>query len=194
MKRLILQEFVSLDGLVAGSNDSVDFIPKATQGDRSFGVEQLNMIGSVDTMLLGSVTYRMFAEYWPRVTEGDEKEFADRFNAMPKIVFSRRIDRAPWGKWQEAKVVKTGAVEEVAKLKQRDGKDMIIFGSISVAQSLMNEGLIDEYRLVVCPVVLGNGRPLFREHVDQTEMKLQEAKPFDRGEVLLTYQAANAGV
>lgn len=86
MRNVILQEFVSLDGLAAGPNDSVDFIPAATRGDRSFGQQQFSLIDSIDTILLGRVTYRMFAEYWPKVTEGDDKPFADKLNAIPKIV------------------------------------------------------------------------------------------------------------
>jgi dihydrofolate reductase len=190
MRKVILQEFVTLDGLAAGPNDSVDFVPNATQGDQSFGLEQLRLMEKIDTILLGSKTYRMFAEYWPKVTEGTEKEFADKLNAMPKIVFSKKLDRAPWGNWNEAKVVSNTAADEVAKLKQEPGKDIVIWGSISVAQSLMNESLIDEYRLVVCPVVLGDGRSLFRDKLDKTEMKFVEAKTFDRGAVLLKYSAA----
>jgi dihydrofolate reductase len=192
MRKVILQEFVTLDGLAAGKHDSVDFVPHATQGDRSFGLEQLQLIETIDTILLGSVTYRMFSEYWPNVTKGEEKAFAERLNATPKIVFSRTLERAPWGKWDEATIVRTTAANEVAKLKQRAGKDLIIWGSISVAQSLMNEEMIDEYRLVVCPVVLGDGRPLFRDKVDRCEMKLLAARTFDRGAVLLKYTAANA--
>ena len=189
MRNVILQEFVTLDGLAADSNNSVDFIPAATQGDQSFGQQQLGFMDSIDTILLGRVTYRMFAEYWPEVTSGDDKQFADKLNAIPKIVFSKTLDRAPWGKWGDAKIVRKSAAEEVAKLKQGSGKDMVIWGSISLAQSLMVEGLIDEYQLVVCPVVLGSGKPLFRGKLDSA-MKLRKTKSFDRGTVLLAYQAA----
>ena len=186
MRKVILQEFVSVDGLAAGPNDSVDFVPAATQGDQSFGREQLGFIDSLDTMLLGRVTYEMFAGYWPDVTSGEDKEFADKLNAMPKIVFSKTLDRAPWGKWDEAKVVRSDAAEEVAKLRQQSGKDMILWGSISVAQSLMDAGLIDEYRLVVCPLVLGDGKPLFRDR-SSLGMKLLKSTAYDRGAVQLVY-------
>jgi dihydrofolate reductase len=189
MRRVILQEFVSVDGLAAGPNDSVDFVPKTTRGDQSLGREQLQLIDVVDMILLGRVTYQMFSEYWPKVTEGDEKAFADKLNAMPKIVFSKQLDRAPWGDWNEAKVVRHSAASEVAQLKQQAGKDMVIWGSISVAQSLMHDRLIDEYRLVVCPLALGSGRPLFRDQADMLEMTFLEARTFDRGAVLLKYRA-----
>ena len=186
MRRLILQEFVSLDGLANGPNESVDFVPRATKGDHRFGLEQMKLLESIDTILLGSVTYRMFAGYWPNVTAGDEKAFADKLNSTPKVVFSNTLDRAPWGSWEDARIVKKSPATEVTRLKQQPGKHIVLWGSISVAQSLMNEKLIDEYRLVVCPVVLGEGRPLFREG-EAYEMRLQEAKTFDCGAVLLNY-------
>lgn len=188
MRKVILQEFVTLDGLAAGPNGSVDFIPDATRGDQSFGQRQLGFIDTVDAILLGRVTYRMFADYWPKVTTGEDKPFADRLNATPKIVFSKTLARAPWGEWDDAQVVSQGAAEEVMKLKQQPGKDMVMWGSITLAQSLMREGLIDEYQLVVCPVVLGNGRPLFRDKVDALDMSFLEARTFDMGSVLLKYQ------
>jgi dihydrofolate reductase len=190
MRKVILQEFVSLDGLAAGPNDSVDFIPASSAGDHSFGRQQMAFIDSIDAMLLGRVTYQMFAGHWPNVTSGDDKPFADKLNAMPKIVFSRTLDRAPWGKWDDARIVRSSAAKEVVKLKQSSGKGMVIWGSISLAQSLMSEGLIDEYQLVVCPVVLGSGKPLFRD-TDSLNMKLLKTKSFDRGTVLLAYAAEN---
>jgi dihydrofolate reductase len=190
MRKVILQEFVTLDGLAAGRSDSVDFVPASTQGDQSFGRQQLAFMDSIDRILLGRVTYTMFAGYWPEVTSGEDKPFADKLNAIPKIVFSRSLDRAPWGKWDDATIVKSSAAKEVAKLKQGSGKDMVIWGSISLAQSLTSEGLIDEYQLIVCPVVLGSGKPLFRDKADSFEMRLLRTTSFDRGTVLLAYTAA----
>lgn len=193
MRNVILQEFVTLDGLAAGPNDSVDFVPASTKGDQSFGQRQMGFMDSIDTILLGRVTYTMFAGHWPNVTSGEDKPFADKLNAIPKIVFSKTLDRAPWGRWDDAKIVKKDATKELAKLKQGPGENMVIWGSISLAQSLMNEGLIDEYQLVVCPVVLGRGKPLFRETVGSLDMKLLETRSFDRGAVLLAYTATKAG-
>ena len=192
MRKVILQEFVSLDGLAAGANDSVDFVAAATQGDQSFGQRQLAFMDSIDLILLGRVTYTMFAGSWPKVTSGEDKQFADELNAIPKVVFSRSLDRAPWGSWNDAKIVKNSAAKEVAKLRQGSGKDMVIWGSISLAQSLMNEGLIDEYQLVVCPIVLGSGKPLFRDKVDSFATTLLSTESFDRGAVLLAYTGAKA--
>lgn len=187
MRKVILQEFVSLDGRAAGPNDSVDFIPASTKGDRSFGQGQMALLDTIETILLGRVTYQMFAGYFPLVTEGDDKAFADKLNAIPKIVFSQTLTQAPWGKWDDATIVRRSPTQEVTALKQQSGKDIVIWGSISVAQSLITEGLIDEYRLVVCPVVLGSGRPLFRDKGDALGMTLLETKAHDRGSVLLKY-------
>jgi len=187
MRKVVLQEFVSIDGLVAGPNDSVDFIPASTQGDASFGREQSALMDRIDTLLLGRVTYDMFAGFWPNVTEGPEKEFADKFNAVSRVVFSKTLEHAPWGKWNEGRIVRDSAVEEVARLKQQPGKDMLISGSISIAQSLIAESMVDEYRLVLCPVVLGSGRPLFRDNAAPSSMRLLSASALDRGAVSLIY-------
>jgi dihydrofolate reductase len=187
MKKVILQEFVSLDSLAAGPNDSVDFIPASTTGDERFGDRQSAFMDSIDTILLGRVTYEMFSQYWPKVTSGDEKPFADKLNAIPKVVFSSTLKRAPWGDWEDARLFSGSAAGEVAQLRQQSGKDMVIWGSISLAQSLMSERLIDEYQLVICPVVLGSGRPLFGDRLQGSNMTLRNTESFDRGHVLLTY-------
>ena len=192
MRKVVLQACVSIDGLAAGPNDGIDFIPASTQGDPSFGREQVALMDTIDTLLLSRVTYGMFAGFWPNVTEGAEKEFADKFNAVPKVVFSKTLKRAPWGKWNEGRVVRGSAVEEVARLKQQSGKDMLISGSLSIAQSLILENMVDEYRLVLCPVVLGSGRPLFRDNAGSIPMKPLKASTLDRGAVSLIYNPRDA--
>lgn len=187
MRKVIVQEFMSLDGYVAGLNGSVDFIPASTAGDRTFGTEQVALFGTIDTLILGRITYGMFSGYWPNVSQGEEVEFADKFNGVPKIVFSKTLDIAPWGNWEPARVVRTDASEEVAKLKRGAGKDMLVSGSISIAQSLIDRHLVDEYRLILCPIVLGDGRPLF-EDTRELKLKLGKATPLSRGGVSLIYE------
>ncbi len=184
MKRVIVQEFATVDGFVAGPGDSVDFIGASVGGDPTFGRNQLDFIASTDTMLLGRVTYGMFAAYWPNVTEGDDKEFAGHLNAMRKIVFSASLDRAPWGDFPEAEIVRTSAADKIAALKKEPGPNMVVWGSITLAQSLAREGLVDEYQLIICPVALGSGRTLFREHAGLTLLK---SRTFDSGAALLAY-------
>jgi len=191
MRRVILQEFVSANGLASGPNDAVDFVPAATQGDRSFGDRQLAFMDSLDTMLLGRVTYEMFAGYWPSVTSGDDKPFADKLNALHKVVVSTSLARAPWGngKWDDARIVKDDVAKAVTALKREPGKDIVLWGSLTLAQSLMADNLIDEYQLIVLPVVLPEGRPLFAER-RALGLRLADTRSFDRGGVLLAYTTA----
>lgn len=189
MRKLILQEFVTLDGRVAGPEGEVDFVPATTQGDAAFGKRQLAFMDAIDTILLGRVTYQIFSQYWPQVTSGDDKPFADKLNRIPKIVFSRTLEAAPWGDFDAAKLVRDRAEEAVANLKEAPGKGMVIWGSVSIARSLLAEELIDEFQIVVCPTVLGPGRPLFPEGADPLDLKLLGTESFDRGGVLLRYAA-----
>jgi dihydrofolate reductase len=189
MRNVVVQEFISVDGLVAGPKESVDFIPASTQGDATFGREQVALIETVDTLLLGRATYAMFAGFWPNVSEGAEKEFADKFNALSKVVFSKTLERAPWGKWTAGRIVRSNPVEEVRQLKEQAGKDLLLSGSISIAQALIDDNLLDEYRLVQCPIVLGSGRRLFRDGIQSMKMKMVKATPLDRGGVSLVYSS-----
>jgi dihydrofolate reductase len=192
MRRVILQEFVTLNGLAAGPDGSVDFIPASTRGDQRFGREQLVLMETVDTMLLGRVTYLMFAAHWPNVNAGEEQPFADRLNALHKIVFSRTLDAAPWGAREEASVVSGGPVEEITRLRQESGKDMVVWGSLSLAETLIRHNLVDEYRLVVCPIALSGGRALFNETVTPLRMMLVDVQPLDLGAVSLKYVPPHA--
>ena len=186
-RKLIVQEFVSLDGLAAGPDDDVGFVPASMQGDQRFGQEQVALVNECDTLVLGRVTYQMFKGYWPGVVkEGDERVFADKFNGLSKIVFSTTLDRAPWGTWPEARVVHRSPSEEVAELKERPGKHMFLSGSPSIVQPLLRANLIDELRLVVCPVVLGSGKKLF-DRAPARPLSLLDVNRMDRGAVLLRY-------
>ena len=189
MRRVILQEFVSVDGLAAGPGGDVGFVPAANQGDRSFGDRQMDFIDSVDTMLLGRVTYEMFAQHWPRATSGEDAAYAGKLNALGKVVFSKTLDRAPWGDFDDARIVSSDAADEVRKLKEQPGKDMVVWGSLSLAQALTRAGVVDETQLIVCPVVLGSGRSLFGDGVvDHADLELTATRSFDRGSVLLAYR------
>lgn len=187
MRKIILQEFVTLDGMAAESDGDTKFIPGSLQGDKGFQKEQEKLIESTNTMLIGRKTYELFLEYWPEVKEGEEKEFADKLNSMDKIVVSSTLESAPWGDWEAARVVSGRAEEELAKLKEQPGSDMLIWGSISLSQSLINAGLIDEIRIVTCPLVLGEGRPFFGDKIGSLDLKLKDAKTFDSGAVEARY-------
>jgi len=194
MRKVILQEFVSLDGLAAGPDGSVDFVPASVAGDQSFGQRQLDFMQSIDAILLGRVTYGMFSQYWPNVTSGEDREFAERINAIPKVVFSSTLQDAPWGSFEPARLVREDAASEVRKAKQESGRDMVVWGSISLARSLTRSEGIDEYQLIICPVVLGTGRSVFGDLQDSLPMSLVSTRSFDRGAVLLAYERGGGGV
>ena len=124
-----------------------------------FSIEQLKTAGM---LLFGRVTYQGMAQYW----SAEKGEIADFMNNIPKVVFSRTLEKADWN---NTRLVKTNAEEEVAKLKQQPGKDLFIFGSANLSATLTQKGLIDEYRLGINPIVLGGGNPLFKPNRTEHE-------------------------
>jgi dihydrofolate reductase len=182
MRRVVVQQFVTLDGYAAGPSGELDFVTEtgaaADPTSGPFVEAQLAFIESLDTILLGAVTYRMFAAYWPEQTT-ETQAIADALNATPKIVFSSTLESAPWGSWEPARVVSGSAAEEVRRLKAEPGKDMVVWGSLTLSDSLMREGLIDEYRLQVCPFVLGRGKRLFEDGLETQRLTLLETTTYD---------------
>jgi dihydrofolate reductase len=189
MARLIVQEFVSVDGLAAGRNDSVDFIPAGTEGNAELEEHQMRFLDSVGTIVLGRATYEMFAAYWPDV-EGDDKPFGEKLNAIPKVVFSRALAEAPWGSWEPATISTDDPRDEIPRLRDAADRDLVVWGSLRLVQSLAEAGLVDEYQLWVLPVVLGDGRRLFGDGVGSTTLRLLEARSTTKGATLLRYEAA----
>lgn len=185
MRKLIVQEYASLDGFVADATGGLAFTRPYARG-KEIDADASRFLGSIDMIILGEVTYHIFANIWPDRTNNDTS-IADALNAMPKLVFSQKLAQAPWGKWKAAKVIAGRAEEEITALKQQPGKDMVVWGSISLAQSLMKAGLVDEYQLLVCPVALGEGRKLFTTDT-ATTMKLIETKAFESGLALMRYE------
>jgi dihydrofolate reductase len=134
----------------------------------------------VGTLLFGRATYEGMADYWPKATGAT----ADFMNRVPKLVFSRTLDTATWN---NARLVRRDAAEEVAELKRGSGKDLFVFGSAKLCDSLMRAGLFDEYRVCVAPVVLGTGVPLFKPGAPRLDLTLLEARPLSTGGVILRY-------
>ncbi|MDF2454610.1 MAG: reductase [Cytophagaceae bacterium] len=188
MRKLILEEWISLDGYAADKNGQLDFFP-STEANQFSDQDQLKFLESIDTMLLGRVTYHLFADFWPTATT-DKEIIADKLNSLSKIVFSNTLTDAPWGRWTAAQVMKGDAVEEVKKLKAQEGKDMVLWGSLSLAQSLIKANQIDEYHLQICPTAIGGGRLLFPDLSHYAQMKLIQSKVYDSGVVALHYQPA----
>src|SRR5258705_13768016 len=139
MRKLILEEWVSLDGYVADKNGQLDFFTNLTPEENKYSdSDQLKFLETIDTILLGRKTYELFVDFWPGATI-DKEAIADKLNETKKIVFSNTITNAPWGKWKDAEIINGVANSAIKKLKTLPGKDMVMWGSISLAQSLMNE-------------------------------------------------------
>jgi len=185
MRRVIVQEWVTIDGFAAGENDELDFMPAQFSSKSKNSVEhnQLEFMQTIDTMLLGLKTYQMFEAYWPP----SKDSIADGLNALTKYVFSETLEQAPWGDSEEATIIKTDAEKRIAKLKEGAGKDIVIWGSLSLVQSLFNSDIIDEYQFFLCPSVLGKGRKLFTSDSRILNLHLLESKTFEDGCILLRY-------
>jgi dihydrofolate reductase len=187
MRKLIIQEWISLDGYIADKNGNLDFFTSINPESNKYSDEdQLKFLEGIDTILLGRKTYQLFVDFWP--TAASEKEIiADKLNETRKIVFSNSLDKAPWGNWPDLEIIGGRAEDAIRKLKMKEGKDIVVWGSISLAQSLMKQNLIDEYHLQLCPTAIGGGRPLFPEAGSYRNMKLIELKQYTTGLIFLRY-------
>lgn len=186
MRRLILEEWLSLDGFAEDQDGKLDFFP-ASETDKFSDRDQLKFLDSVDTILLGRRTYELFVEFWPTATT-DKEIIADRLNTLLKLVFSNTLSQAAWGEWRPAQVIRGDAVTEIERLKAQDGKDMVLWGSLSLAQDLIAADLIDEYHLQICPTVVGGGRRLFPSVQGYAHLKRVGVRTYDTGVVALHYE------
>jgi dihydrofolate reductase len=184
MRKLFWQMNVTLDGFMEGPNRELDY----TAGfvDQDFDRYATNMLKSIDAILLGRRTYQLFAGYWPTASGPD----AERMNALPKLVFSRTLKEV---EWNNSRLAKGNVAEEVVRLKRQPGQDLALFGSADLASSFIRLGLIDEYRTLVTPVVLGSGTPMFKDIKDRIPLKLLKATTWSSGIAALYYQPQPAG-
>lgn len=182
MRKVIVSNYVTIDGFFAGPNGELDWFIWDDEMAK-FSTDQLKTMG---TILLGRVTYQLFADYWPTPSAYKENPIiAPMMNELPKIVFSSTLNRA---EWNNSMVVKENIAEEISKLKKQPGKDMVIFGSGTIVSAFAKLGLIDLYRLIVNPVVLGSGKPLFKGLDNKLKLKLLNAKALGSGNVILEYE------
>ncbi len=180
MRRLFVSNLSTLDGFFEGPNQEFNFFVP----DHDFFEYAKEMLRSVDTILFGRTTYLHMASHWP---SAPKEEIADQMNSLAKIVFSSTLDQA---EWNNTRLVKTDAADEVRKLKQQPGKDIVILGSAALASSLLQAGLIDEYRVILIPLLLGNGNPLFQGIKHKLNLKLTHTKQLASGVVVLYYETA----
>jgi dihydrofolate reductase len=178
VRKVIVSENLTLDGIM----EAPEKWAFQYQGDDIAEVNKAQMLAS-DALLLGRVTYEVFAGYWPLQTN-DETGIADYLNRTPKFVVSSTLKKV---EWSNTTIIQENLAKEVTNLKQQIGKDIVVTGSATLIQSLMQDDLIDEYRLWVHPIVLGDGKRLFQDGSD-TKLKLVDTKTFSSGVVLLRYQ------
>ncbi len=181
MRKIVAGLFISLDG-VFEAPDQWHFPYFNDEMGEAVGAQ----MAAADTMLLGRVTYQEFAGFWPQ--QGDDVEFADVMNNTPKLVVSTTLDSVD--EWQNSTLVTGDVADELTAIKQQPGKDIAITGSGTLVRSLLRDGLLDELRLLVHPIVVGSGKRLFTDSGDQTPLELVDSKTFSTGVLSLTYRPA----
>ena len=191
MGKVVVSQFVTVDGVIEdpGGSEGWDRGGWAFQFDRGPDGDKfkLDEVMDAEALLLGRVTYEGFAEAWP----SREGEFADKFNNMPKYVVSTTLEDP---EWSNSTVIKGDIAEEVSKLKGQPGGDILVNGSAQLVGTLVEHDLVDEYRLMVFPVVLGSGKRLFGETSDKKSLRLTGSQPVGPdGVIVLTYEPVPAG-
>ena len=183
MRKLVAFNSVTLDGYFTDANGDMSWAHKNDPEWNEFTAENAKGGG---TLLFGRITYELMVSFWPTpAAMQNMPEVAEGMNNLPKVVFSRTLDQASWN---NTRLVKSGLVEEVRKMKNEDGEDMVILGSGSIVSQLSEHGLIDEYQMVVNPIVLGKGRTMFESLNKRLPMKRTRTRTFENGNVLLCYQ------
>jgi len=185
MRKLSVFNSVSLDGYFSGENGDIQWA-HAAQPDNEFGAFVEENARGGGELLMGRKTYDLMVKYWPTAdARQSDPVVAERMNNLPKVVFSRTLDRADWN---NTRVVKGDLAAEVRKMKEAPGEDMVILGSGSIVSALTKAGLIDEYQFVVVPVVLGKGRTMFEGVSEKVTLRQTKSKTFSNGNVFLSYE------
>ena len=193
MRRVIVSNVMSLDGFVSGPKGELDwFVYAGFVKGTEFGEYVRALIRSVGAILLGRLTYEEFSSYWP-TAKNDDPVITERMNNLPKFVFSRSLEKVAWGDWGTAKLVKEDASAMVSRMKQEPGRDMVVYGSATLVSALMKAELIDEYQLFLYPIVLGSGRPEFKDLNERHSLRLVDVNRFKSGIVKLIYQPLSRG-
>lgn len=186
MRKLVVFNHISLDGYFSGMNGDISWTHKNDQ-DAEWNAFVAANATAGGQLLFGRITYDLMAGYWPTpAAAANSPAVADGMNQLPKVVFSRTMDKPTWN---NTKLVKGNLPAEVRKLKEESGKDMVILGSGSIVSQLAQEGLVDEYQIVVNPIALGRGRTMFDGMQRKLALKRTKSQNFGNGNVLLSYEA-----
>lgn len=185
MGKIIVQQLVTLDGFAADVDGDVGFfeaVPDWTDSDR----DQLEQLDSISVMVVGARTYRMFAGFWPTDLSRGEV-IADKLNALDKVVFSRSIDRAPWGDYPDATIVAGDAAGILRGLADEAPGDVVVWGSLSLTGQLFESGAVDEVQWRICPIAIGRGRRAFPDGFSTGAMRLVSSTVYDSGLLTVSY-------
>jgi len=187
MRKIIVFNHITLDGYFVGDNGDSSWAHKNNE-DPEYAKWQAGNAKGKSVFLFGRITYQLMASYWPTpLAKQQNPEIAEAMNISPKIVFSKTLDKVDWS---NTTLHKGGLVTEIRKLKSASGPDILIFGSGHLISQLAKEKLIDEYMMVISPVVLGKGRTMFDGMQHPQDLKLINTRVFKNGKVLLHYLAA----
>jgi dihydrofolate reductase len=197
MRKIIVSEFLTLDGVMQGPGDpNEDRSGGFDQGgwqlsyfDEVFGQHLTDAFAQTGAMLLGRRTYDIFAAYWPKQPADDP--LAGTMNQMPKYIVSTSLSEPL--EWQNSTLIKGDVPAEIAKLKEGQGKDITVIGSGELVQTLIHHDLIDQYAPMIHPIVLGNGKRLFRDETKPVRLRLSDSKISTTGVLILTYEPAGEG-
>jgi dihydrofolate reductase len=185
MRSLIVFNHISLDGYFVDKKGDMRWAHKQDPEWNEFVAGNARGGG---VLLFGRVTYEMMASYWPTpMAAQNSPAVAEHMNNLQKVVFSRTLDKASW---DNTKLVKGDLAMEVRKMKQESGQGLVIMGSGTIVSQLAQEGLIDEFQIVVCPIVIGSGRTLFEGVTEKLNLKLTKSRTFGNGNVYTCYRPA----
>ena len=185
MRKIIVTEFITLDGVVEAPGGNETAHPHAgwqfLYSHPESGKYKVDELASVDALLLGRHTYDQFSAYWPTQSGGG---FADKINAMPKYIVSQSLERTDWHNSFLLRDVKS----DVAELKETEGGDILVYGSASLVKGLIRNKLVDELRLMLFPISIGGGLRLFNDNREKTSFHLKSSRTLDNGVLILEYK------
>jgi len=187
MGKLIIEQIVSADGYAAEPNGGIGFFESEVASINEADGDQLRMLESVRAIVLGRTTYRMFADYWPDADPAAEP-VAVPLNAIPKYVVSNTLSDAPWGRHAPAQVLRGDGVDSVRALRSRIDGNLVVWGSLSLADALLRAGEVDLLRLRIVPRLISAGRSFTPNDLGQRELLLEHSKAYPRGFVVLQYR------
>lgn len=184
MRSVIIQQNVTLDGYAAGTGGDLDFM-NVVNDWAEVDADNVDLLDTIDTILLGANTYRLFADYWP---DAADEPVAQAVNSIPKIVYSRRLREVHWGDWPAPALITDDPIADVTARRQQDGANLIVWGSLTLTAALLAAGVADELQLRILPTAVGAGRSFFPAIPNRMDLELVDCRTYRSGIVAATYR------